>query len=286
MTTFVCTGNAGKIREYWEFLRQVDTTPLVGIRDLERESGITFEEPEEDYNFFLGNAFLKLFSSLQFLSQTHKKIGSSNVNRIIVDDSGLCAPGLNYEPGVHSAYYGGLPRDPVRNREVLRANIARHPQRLSRNAQSGPEERLPALFVCFLLSLDVPPEIIAGCSADFSPRSFVQAPLEQLEQSLFDAIAARSNWPNSGGTMSRRIPLASLLPGKWGEAHCNVHFGFCLGEISTVEQSLIPDAGHGYDCMFYSLNHPELSFASVTLEKKNRESHRAFAMMALAGGSA
>ena len=60
----------------------------------------------------------------------------------------------------------------------------------------------------------------------------------------------------------------------------NIYYGFCNGEVSSQEQNLISDAGHGYDSLFYSKLNNALSFASISMDEKNKQSHRAYAMNA------
>jgi inosine/xanthosine triphosphate pyrophosphatase family protein len=280
VTTFVCTGNAGKIQEYYAALGTRGTTNLVGIDTLEEQSGLGFVEPEENYNFFLGNALLKLATSLRYVADTVARGAKPDaVSRIIVDDSGLCVPALGFEPGVHSAYYGGQPRSAEKNRQRLKEEIAKQ-HGASKWEPHSPELRLPAFFVCFILSAKISHELLGeALNPQFRIRDFLSAPLEQLEQEALQSVAREmANGEHAGGAMHRDMAWKNLFTGLTSNDVFSMDFGYCLGEVSTVEQNLIPGAGHGYDSQFYAKQHPKLSFASVSLEQKNGESHRALAM--------
>ena len=174
---FVCTGNAGKLAEFRACLLE-STEPsysVLGIRELEALSGLRYVEPPEEADCFLANALTKLEAAQDFLREVAKKTGvrpGNLASRILVDDSGLCVPALGFLPGVHSATFGGLPRDDAKNRAALRARIA-----------SAGAERLEAFFVCYALSAGVDATI--RCAA--SP-----ADAEALERGVHFPMAARA----------------------------------------------------------------------------------------------
>lgn len=71
------------------------------------------KEVPEPYDTFNENAHTKA-------SAVHEYTGKN----VFADDSGICVPALGGAPGVHSAYYAGLPRDNDRNLEKLIADMA------------------------------------------------------------------------------------------------------------------------------------------------------------------
>ena len=140
-TLFVCTGNAGKLAEFRACLDS--DVEVVGIRELEARAGIAYVEPAEDADDFLLNAWTKVLAARAYVESCAKALGVTApalAQAVLVDDSGLCVPSLGFSPGVHSATYGGLPRDDARNRKALR-------EALSRNGF----EEADAFFVCYLL---------------------------------------------------------------------------------------------------------------------------------------
>jgi len=89
--------NTGKIKEIHQILG--NNFVIKGLKDV----GITEEIPETG-NTFYENAFLKA-------NYVFQKTGKNT----FADDSGLCIDALSGQPGVHSAYYAGLPKNDERN---------------------------------------------------------------------------------------------------------------------------------------------------------------------------
>ncbi len=283
MTTFVCTGNAGKVQEYFAYLGGSKRSPLVGIDGLEEDTGLAFVEPEENYNTFLGNAFLKLATSVRYVADTVARGASpDDIQRVLVDDSGLCVPALNFEPGVHSAYFGGHPRSAEKNRVKLREEIART---FAKDASQNTHEelRLPAFFVCFILSAKISHAMLREVlSPQFRIRDFRSSPLEKIEKEALQQVnSVIEQGESAGGAFQKSVSWSELFNGMPIDDTFDIDFGYCLGEVSTKEQCLIPGAGHGYDCLFYAKQHPARSFASIPMDQKNAESHRALAMKSL-----
>lgn len=81
----------------------VQDIELLSLKDI----GFSDEIPEP-YDSFEENAMVK--------AMTIHKFSGKNV---MADDSGICVNALNGAPGVHSAYFAGLPRDDDRNLQRL-----------------------------------------------------------------------------------------------------------------------------------------------------------------------
>ncbi len=96
----IASNNKGKIRE---IKAMINNLSLLSLNDI----GFT-DEIAEPYDTFNENAAVK--------AETVHKYSGKNV---FADDSGICVPALGGKPGVHSAYYAGLPRDNERNLEKL-----------------------------------------------------------------------------------------------------------------------------------------------------------------------
>lgn len=118
----LATRSAGKLRE----LLQLDPPPGVQWRTLADFADVA--EAREDGASFAENARGK---ALQYAAAT----GAA----ALADDSGLVVDALGGAPGVHSAYYAGLPRDDARNNEKLVAALSGVPP-LQRTAR----------FCCFM----------------------------------------------------------------------------------------------------------------------------------------
>jgi XTP/dITP diphosphohydrolase len=97
----IASNNKGKITE----IKALTCTAilLLSLQDI----GFT-DEIAEPYNTFEENALTK--------ANTINKFSGKNV---FADDSGICINALGGEPGVHSAYYGGLPRSDEKNNNKL-----------------------------------------------------------------------------------------------------------------------------------------------------------------------
>jgi XTP/dITP diphosphohydrolase len=253
---FVCTGNQGKLAEFRAAFATLGDFEVRGIPDIRHTTGLEFEEPAEEADSFLANGFTKLLHAAEWLGRAAAKVemrAGDLANHILVDDSGLCVPDLSFLPGVHSATFGGLPRDDAKNRTALRTALA----------ERGTDEA-DAFFVCYLLGMDVD-------GAVFHSEGKVRV-LEDLERCV--------HLPRAAAACAGKMPFGGEFTRQEGT---DVAFGFCAGKVSVHEQNLIPGAGHGYDAMFYPVAAPRLSFASVTMEEKNRVSHRAAALRAFLG---
>jgi len=96
----IASANQGKIREISEMLEELR---LLSLKDIGFE-----QEIEEPFNTFEENALAKASAIFQFTQKD-----------VFADDSGICVNALKGEPGVHSAYFGGLPRSDEKNNTKL-----------------------------------------------------------------------------------------------------------------------------------------------------------------------
>jgi XTP/dITP diphosphohydrolase len=107
MKLVLASANAHKLSEIKALLPQ--GFEALGLKDI----GLTTEIPEPGETI-TENSFLKASYVQNFLLE-------QNVDyAILADDSGLEVKALNGAPGVHSAYYAGLPKnDPNNNQKLL-----------------------------------------------------------------------------------------------------------------------------------------------------------------------
>lgn len=98
----ISSNNQGKIKEFNLLLPSLK---LLSLKDIGFYDFI--EEPFETFN---ENANVKTKIIYDFCDKN-----------VFSDDSGLCVEVLNNAPGVHSAYWGGLPRSDEKNNEKLLA---------------------------------------------------------------------------------------------------------------------------------------------------------------------
>ncbi len=96
----LATNNAGKLKELASMLKDVKLLSLseIGFKD----------ETPEPYETFEENAYTKAHAVNEFSGKN-----------VLSDDSGLCVDTLNGKPGVHSAYFGGEPRNDSKNMQHL-----------------------------------------------------------------------------------------------------------------------------------------------------------------------
>jgi XTP/dITP diphosphohydrolase len=100
----VASRNAGKIREI-EAL-------VAGIRLLSLDDVGFATDTGEPYETFEENALTKAQAVYDYCGKN-----------VMADDSGLCLAALNSAPGVHSAYFGGLPRSDEKNNQQLLSQL-------------------------------------------------------------------------------------------------------------------------------------------------------------------
>lgn len=125
MKLLIASHNPGKIAEFKKLFNPYgyQVVSLLDFPDI--------EEVEETGNSFEENARLKAESiakQLQMLT--------------LADDSGLCVPALNNEPGIYSARYAGEPKNDEKNRLKL----------LERMKHLKGEERAAYFITCIVLA--------------------------------------------------------------------------------------------------------------------------------------
>lgn len=275
MPIFIGTNNKGKLREFSQYFHC--SGGVIGVHDLEMRSGEKYREPNENSDYFLSNACAKLFSTLQFLvhSCDRNKEILFDVDQVIVDDSGLCVPALGFVPGVHSAFYAGQPKDDEKNNLKLIKEIENHKD--SEDFQD--QKRLSAFFICFLFSMKIKniSELRLIKNLNLSEaKIFENEHVIKLEQHLLHKIDFTV--PSGGFLDTVQAELFSHEFPKGLEIQ--IASGFCTGEVSNKMQKTVSHS-YGYDPLFYLKNFPNLSFANMSLEEKNKYSHRAQAMRAL-----
>lgn len=120
----LASNNQHKIKEFKEIYTNAKILSLSDI-------GYN-EEIIENGKTFLENAIIKAKTIYEYL-KTHNIIAN-----VISDDSGLCVPSLNNEPGIYSARYAGSHGNNSDNRNKLLKNLE---NKLDRSAY----------FVCFVV---------------------------------------------------------------------------------------------------------------------------------------
>ncbi|HNT28228.1 MAG TPA: RdgB/HAM1 family non-canonical purine NTP pyrophosphatase [bacterium] len=105
MRIVFATGNEHKLREAREIFTGVE---ILSILEFDKAF-----DPDEYGKSFLENAVIKAEAARALTGGLP----------VLSDDSGLIVPALNGAPGIHSARWGGLNGDHVRNRAKLRNDL-------------------------------------------------------------------------------------------------------------------------------------------------------------------
>ncbi|HQR52342.1 MAG TPA: RdgB/HAM1 family non-canonical purine NTP pyrophosphatase [Burkholderiales bacterium] len=107
----LASNNAGKVREIHDLLAPLEL-------DVIPQGSLGIPEAAEPHHTFVENALAKARHAAQ-----------ASGLPALADDSGICVAALAGEPGVHSAYYAGLPRSDDANNRKLVAALAGKPDR-------------------------------------------------------------------------------------------------------------------------------------------------------------
>ena len=107
----LASNNAGKVREIHDLLAPLEL-------DVIPQGSLGIPEAAEPHHTFVENALAKARHAAQ-----------ASGLPALADDSGICVAALAGEPGVHSAYYAGLPRSDDANNHKLVAALAGKPDR-------------------------------------------------------------------------------------------------------------------------------------------------------------
>lgn len=137
----LATANPGKVRE----IRQVAAGLPIEWCGLDAFGDL--EPAEETGDTFAANARLKALHYAQLTGLS-----------TLADDSGLEVDALGGEPGVHSARYGGIPRNDAANNRKLVAALA-----------GVPEERRTARFRCAMAFAHIG-QVVLEASGTFEGR--------------------------------------------------------------------------------------------------------------------
>lgn len=102
----IASNNQGKLREIQQLLKPLDIEVIA-------QSAFNITEAEEPHCTFIENALAKARHASK-----HSNLPA------LADDSGLCVDALQGRPGVHSARYGGEPKNDEKNNQTLLSALA------------------------------------------------------------------------------------------------------------------------------------------------------------------
>ncbi len=132
----LASGNAGKLKEF-DLLLAAQGWELISQKEL----GVS--DADEPFSTFVENALAKARHAAQVTGLP-----------ALADDSGLCVPALQYQPGVYSARFSALAGKAERVAEIG-ADAANNEELLAQLALLQGEKawHFPAYFVCVLVML-------------------------------------------------------------------------------------------------------------------------------------
>lgn len=109
----IASGNPGKLAEFQSLLAPLNIQVIP-------QSQFNVTEADEPHCTFIENALAKA---------RHASLATNLP--ALADDSGLCLEALPGVPGVHSAYYGGLPKNDQKNNTHLINVLKQHSNRFA-----------------------------------------------------------------------------------------------------------------------------------------------------------
>jgi len=107
----IASNNPGKLREISELLRPLNIEVLP-------QSAFQVPEADEPHPSFIENALAKARHASRLTGLP-----------ALADDSGICVAALQGTPGVHSAYFAGLPKSDERNNAKLVESLKKQTDR-------------------------------------------------------------------------------------------------------------------------------------------------------------
>ena len=256
------TSNNGKVKEFQSFFETSDYK-VSSLKELD----FSFEgEALENSEYFISNGIIKFLQGAHSLKRDHPK----TFHALAVDDSGLCIPDFDFEPGVHSAYYGGP------SKKNIEALIKRIEENSLFATEYKEEKRFPAFFVTFLIFAWLNDIYLVPKSFKTDAKSLSQQSLILLENEILMKIKSEKKKERG---FSLRKELKYYHEKQNFHAKLQVFVGASYGYVSNRDQQ--SGNGFGYDPIFYSYKSPEKSYAEMSVAEKNSISHRGLALKEL-----
>ena len=261
------TTNIGKLKEFQNFFQKTDYK-LLNLKELK----LSFdEEAIENSDYFMTNGLIKFLQGACYLKKKSSKL--KTIHALIVDDSGLCVPLLDYKPGVHSASFGGPEKDAQKNINALLLKMEKSTVPF---IDFKGEKRLPAFFVTFLVFGWLKDIYHVPQSFESDAKSLVRNSLMRIEHSILKQI---DNQKNKAEGFRRYKELDYFSETQNFHSTLKVFVGASYGYVSKTYQNNY--GGFGYDPIFYSYNDKNKSYAELSVSEKNNISHRGLALKEL-----
>jgi inosine/xanthosine triphosphate pyrophosphatase family protein len=257
----IASTNQGKILEFKNFFN--NNYNVISLTDLECYELHKPKDIDEKYNLFCQNSFLKMYETCVYLAKYQKNLTATNIDFIVVDDSGLSVPRLKFQPGVNSAYFAGKPRSDDKNRQKLKQAVLQE--------TGTTKSKIEAFFVSVLCVLN---------QIQFAKMLEIKNidNFFQQHESFFSGLELMFMNDINISLFEKNFSIYSNLF-QQQEIFIDIAVGACKGFVGTVENS--SGFGHGYDSMFYLNKQEDKTFATISNEAKNLLSHRGAAARAI-----